>query len=31
VNHAKSEVASKNNMITGDEVRSAKSLLGIKG
>ncbi len=31
VNHAKSEVASKNNALTGDEVRSAKSLLGIKG
>ncbi len=30
VNHAKSEVASKNNAISGDEVRSAKSLLGIK-
>ncbi|WP_333662433.1 ATP-binding protein [Acinetobacter sp.] len=31
VSHAKSEVASKNNAISGDEVRSAKSLLGIKG
>lgn len=31
VNHAKSEVASKNNAISSDEVRSAKSLLGIKG
>ncbi len=31
VNHAKSEVASKNNAISDDEVRSAKSLLGIKG
>lgn len=29
VNHAKAEVASKNNALSGDEVRSAKSLLGI--
>ncbi len=31
VNHAKSEVASKNKAISDDEVSSAKSLLGIKG
>lgn len=29
VNHAKSEVASKGSALSGDEIRSAKSLLGI--
>ncbi len=30
INHAKLEVASKNNTLSNDEIRSAKSLLGIK-
>ncbi len=30
VNHAKLEVASKSNTLSNDEIRSAKSLLGIK-
>ena len=31
VNHAKSEVASKGNSLSGQEVRAAKSLLGVNG